>query len=308
MTDALPQTLYRSSVVACDDPANAHTLDFMSDYLSMMDVLAKAISHGLDSTCGITPLQYRILVHLLSGDAGATLLSRQLDVGLSTVSAAIAKLADAGCVLRREEADDMRAINLRISPKGRALLGRADDALAEAMADHWRTLTREQLAAALTSSREAVMRHSHLRVEEGRQRLDTALVDTVMISRALTARALRSEGMTTNDFRILLALRSLENSTAGGVADFLFLNSSDLTSCLKHLESHGLITRERAPADRRTRMLRLTERGRRRLIELMPVVFDALHETCHSDDELIRIHISAAADFVERRRARSETF
>lgn len=308
MSAMLPQTLYRSHVVACDDPANAYTFTFMSDYLSMMDILTKAISRELAAACDMTPLQYRILLRLLVSAERSTNLAQQLDVSISTISSAIAKLADAGLVQRHENETDMRTVQLRLTNSGRSALERADACMLKTMTSYWRSLTQEQLEAALHSSIEAVTRHSHPRIEKGKQRLDTALIDTVMISRTLTSRALHDRGMTTNDFRILLALRILESSTTTRVADFLFLNSSDLTSCLKHLESHQLISRDRAPDNRRTRILELTERGKRRLIELMPIVFDALHETCHSDDELIRIHISAANDLIARKRAQKDEF
>ncbi len=305
--DTLPETLYRAHVVACDAPGNAHAFDFMSDYLTMMDVLAKSIAHSLSAECGVTPLQYRIMLRLSEGDAVRTgALSQCLDVGLSTVSTAVAKLADAGAVARHEDARDMRAVDLTLSRRGRTLMHQADAAVVSVMASYWRSLTREQLAAALASSVAAVERHSSPRMEGGKQRLDTALVDTVMISRSLTTRALQAHGLAPNDFRALLALRVLGgHSTASAIAEFLFLNASDITSCLRNLEATGLITRQRSTENRRVRTIQLTDAGTKRLVELMPVVFDALHETCHSDDELIRVHISAARDLVARKRHQS---
>lgn len=305
--DGLPETIHRAHTVACDDPANAYTFDFMSDYLTMMDVLAKSVAHSLSASCGITPLQYRIMLRLLDGDAVRTsALAQALGVGLSTVSAAVAKLAEAGFVARHEDAHDMRTIDLALSRRGRALVHEADAAVVSVMASYWRSLTREQLAAALESSMAAVQRHSSPRMEDGKQRLDTALVDTVMISRSLTARALQAHGLAPNDFRALLALRVLGGQgTASAIAEFLFLNASDITSCLKNLEALGLITRERSAENRRVRIIQLTDQGARRLVELMPVVFDALHETCHSNDDLIQVHISAARDLVARRRQAS---
>ena len=103
-----------------------------------------------------------------------------------------------------------------------------------------------------------------------------------------------------------MALRVLGgHRTASAIAEFLFLNASDITSCLRNLEATGLITRQRSTENRRVRTIQLTDAGTKRLVELMPVVFDALHETCHSDDALIRTHISAARDLVARRRERT---
>lgn len=300
----LPETLYRDHVVGCEQPQNAFSFDFMADYLTMMAILERSIAQQLSENCNLTLLQYRILLRLLSqGALQTTALARGLSVGLSTISMAVAKLADSGLVSRHEDANDMRTVELRLTRKGRAIVKRADDDVMAMMADYWRSLTPEQLQAALTSSAAAVERHSAPRIEDGRQRMDTALVDTVIISRSLTAKALQAEGLTINDFRTLLALRIQGGrSTATEIAHFLFLNSSDITPCLKALEARGFITRHRSSKNRRVRTIELSPEGRQRTGELMPLVFDALHETCHSSDELIRIHISAARDLVARRR------
>lgn len=303
---APPQTLYRTHVAACDTPENFYTFEFMADYLTMMALLDRSITKTLGESCGITLLQYRILLRLQEdGAQQVTSLAQRLSTGLSTASSAASGLAERGLVLRRESPDDMRTVKLRLADKGRSVLERADDEVASMLAKHWQHLTREQLKAALTSSVAAVERHSSPRMENGRVRFDTALVDTVCISRALTAKTLQTHGLTINDFRTALAVRiQQDETTATETARFLFLNSCDITPCLKHLEAAGLITRERSETNRRVRRISLTEKGKRRVAELMPVVFDALHETCHSDDELIALHISAARDLVARRRQR----
>ena len=304
----LPQTMYRRHVEDCDLPGNAFTFDFMSDYLTMMDILAKAIARELDAACAITPLQYRILIRLsAAGAAQAKELSCEMGVGASTMSAAVAKLSDKHLIRRRESAADMRAVELSLAPRGVEMLDIADAAVLAIMAEYWESLTREQFEAASASSVSAVERHSHLRMEDGRPRIDTALVDTVMISRALTAHALQAQGLTTGDYRVMLALRLMGGRCpSSAVARFLFLNSSDITSCLKNLEALGYLTRERSQENRRVRVVELTAAGAERLAELLPVVFDALHETCHSSDELICVHITAARDLVARKRQRGD--
>ncbi len=307
-TTGLPETLYRKHVEMCDLPENAFTLDFMSDYLTMMDVIAKAIMHGLEKSCSITPLQYRIMIRLLEEDEMyLKSLAEYLNVGLSTVSTAVSKLADERLLSRSENANDMRLVGLGLTDAGRAIVSRADKTILSIMSDYWSKLTREQLKATQISSLSAVKRHSHARYENGKPRVDTALVDTVMISRTLTTQALQKHGMTTIDYRVLLALRIMGGkSFSADIAKFLFLNSSDLTACMKNLEVMGYITRNRSPKNRRIRIVELTKNGKECVIRLLPVVFDALHDTCHSSDELIKIHISAARDLVARKRHRSE--
>ncbi len=302
----LPETLYRRSIERCRLPENAYTFDYMSDYLTMMDMLAKSITHELHDACGLTPLQYRILLRLLSPTPTlAKQLSDDLSVCMSTISVAVSKLAKKRLISRRDSATDMRAVELTLTKAGRELVQRADQTMYDTMSEYWSSLTQEQLEAAITSSLSAVNRHSYPRLENGEPRLDTALVDTVMISKALTSQALQETGLTTNDYRILLALKLMGSQcVTADIAKFLFLNSSDITGCLKNLEARGLITRFRQDDNRRKRMVCMTSDGEEMVCDLLPVVFDALHETCHSSDDLIRIHISAARDLVARKRHR----
>lgn len=300
--------VYRDHILACDLPENAFALEFMSDYLSMMDILAKAISHALSNSCSLTSLQYRILVRLHSAQ---TLLAKQLasdlDMRTSTISVAVSKLAQKKLIARRDCATDMREVELSISAKGEQAIQVADAAIKAIMQSYWSSLTKKQLDAALQSSLSAVKIHSMPRVENGQTRMDTALVETVMISRMLTARALDKEGLTINDYRVMLTLRILGMQSSGAeIARFLFLNSSDITSCLKNLEARKLITRRRSDENRRIRIVELTQSGDAEVIRLTPIVYDALLDTCHSNEELIASHISAAHDLVSRKRLHSE--
>ena len=125
-----------------------------------------------------------------------------------------------------------------------------------------------------------------------------------MISRTLTAQRLRELGLKTSELRVLLALYLLgPNVTASRIADYLFLKSSDITAPMKTLESQGLISKERSTENRRTKLLQLTPKGRDRTEGLLLPTHDALLETCHSDEEAVRIHLSAAQGVVTRERS-----
>ncbi len=304
----LPVTLYRQHAVDCTKPGNAFAFDFMSDYLTMMDILAKSITHELGRSCQLTPLQYRILWRLLGERAlTASELAANLHMRASTISVAVSKLVERDAVARSEDITDMRTVFLHLTKTGHRLIQCADEAVFATMQQYWRSLTPEQFDAASESSIYAAEHHSQLRFDDGQLRLDTALVDTVMISRRLTSHALQAHGLATTDFRVMLALRIMGRSDmTANVAQFLFLNSSDITSSLRNLDARGYLDRSRSAANRRIRSLMLTDAGDAELVRLMPVVFDALHETCHSNDDLIRTHISAARDLVARRRHRND--
>lgn len=305
--DALPATIQRVHVENCLLPENAFAFDLMSDYLAMMSILGKTIAHALESSAALTPLQFRILLHLYlaQGPMLTKELAGDLNVGVSTISTAVGKLAERGAVERSESARDMRAVEHTLTPSGRRLLSRADKATAALVTEYLGTLTREQASATMESSLSTIERHSRTRIENGEPRMDTVIVESVMISRALTLHALQSQGLTTRDYRVLLALKVTGGSLASAeLAKFLFLSPSDITSSLKNLEAMGYLTRERLASNRRVRVVTLTDSGRERIAALMPLVFDALHEACHSDEALISIHTTKARDIVERKRRR----
>lgn len=288
-------------------PQHAAAVEGLSDYLTIMNLLYKSISRILEGDCSLTTLQYRMLLRLLSAPRQtmrSTDLAANLRVGVSTVSAAVPHLVDDGLVTRTEDPDDMRVVSLTLTRKGSSAIERADYHVGQFLQNYWRNLTPEQLEAAFASSTSAVTLHDAKRIENGKFRLDTAFFDTIMISRTITAQRLRELGLKTSELRVLLALYLLgPNVTASRVADYLFLKSSDITAPMKTLESQELISKERSMENRRTKLLQLTPRGRDRTEELLLPTYDALLETCHSDEGAVRIHLSAAQSVVTRERS-----
>lgn len=303
---AMQTGIHRRKLEDRSDPDHFVAIENLSDYLTVMNLLSKSISQVLADHCSLTTLQYRILLRLLSAPEHIlriTDLATVLYVGTSTVSAAIPKLVEEHLVSRIEDPRDMRVVSLSLTSSGFEEIERADRHVGEFLQSYWRNLTREQLEAAFASSTNAVMLHDARRIENGRFRLDTAFFDTVMISRSLTSVKLAQSAMKTSEFRVLLAVRILGPDVAASqVAKYLFLKSSDVTAPIKALVNAGLIAKERNHDNRRTKSLSLTAYGWEHLEELLPEVYDALLETCHSDDEAVLVHLSAARDVVSRER------
>lgn len=299
----------RQKLVDRSCPEHFEAIENMSNYLSIMNLLFHSISQVLAEKCGLTTLQYRVLLRLLSAPDGqlrTTELAQNLCVGASTISAAMPKLVAERLVARVEDPLDMRVVSLRLTDKGVTEIDRADCCVGEFLQTYWRNLTREQLDAALASSTNAAAIHHAQRMENGRCRLDTAFFDAVMISRTLTAAKLADFGLRTPEFRIMVALRILgAGSTATQLARYLFLKSSDVTSPIKALESRGFVSKERNDDNRRVKSLSLTNEGWEYLEMLLPHVLDALLETCHSDEEAVEIHLSAARNVVSLERGAS---
>jgi DNA-binding MarR family transcriptional regulator len=93
-------------------------------------------------------------------------------------------------------------------------------------------------------------------------------------ARALARRfddALRPHGLTNGQFSLLMSLNRPEPPPMGPVAALLAMDRTTLTAALKPLERRGLVQITPDPADRRSRILRLTDEGRKLLAAALPV-------------------------------------
>lgn len=93
-------------------------------------------------------------------------------------------------------------------------------------------------------------------------------------ARALARRfddALRPLALTNGQFSLLMALNRPEPPPMGPVASVLAMDRTTLTAALKPLERRGLVKIEADPRDRRGRLLRLTQEGRRLLTSAFPI-------------------------------------
>jgi len=93
-------------------------------------------------------------------------------------------------------------------------------------------------------------------------------------ARALARRfdeALRPFGMTNGQFSLLMSLNRPEPPPMGPVASLLAMDRTTLTAALKPLERRGLVEISPDPADRRSRILKLTREGRKLLARALPV-------------------------------------
>ena len=82
---------------------------------------------------------------------------------------------------------------------------------------------------------------------------------------------LRPLGITQGQFSLLMSLNRAEPPTMGSVADLLAMDRTTLTANLKPLKRRGLVTMTIDEADRRSRRLALTGKGRALLAAAVPV-------------------------------------
>ncbi|HEY2459643.1 MAG TPA: MarR family winged helix-turn-helix transcriptional regulator [Candidatus Acidoferrum sp.] len=83
--------------------------------------------------------------------------------------------------------------------------------------------------------------------------------------------ALRPVGLTNGQFSLMMSLNRPEAPDMGAVASLLGMDRTTLTAALKPLRRRGLLKIAVRPVDRRSRVLRLTRKGRRLLTRAVPV-------------------------------------
>jgi DNA-binding MarR family transcriptional regulator len=82
---------------------------------------------------------------------------------------------------------------------------------------------------------------------------------------------LRPFGLTNGQFSLLMSLNRPEPPAMAPVAALLAMDRTTLTAALKPLERRGLVEVVPDPADRRSRILKLTDEGRSVLAAAVPV-------------------------------------
>jgi DNA-binding MarR family transcriptional regulator len=93
-------------------------------------------------------------------------------------------------------------------------------------------------------------------------------------ARALARRfddALRPLGLTNGQFSLMMSLNRPEPPNMAAVASLLAMDRTTLTAALKPLERRALVNIKADPADRRARLITLTPKGRRLLVQAVPI-------------------------------------
>lgn len=83
--------------------------------------------------------------------------------------------------------------------------------------------------------------------------------------------AMRPLDLTNGQFSLMMALNRPKPPAMTAVAALLVVDRTTLTAALKPLERRGLIRVTIDPADRRSRLMTLTQKGRRLLARAVPV-------------------------------------
>jgi DNA-binding MarR family transcriptional regulator len=92
------------------------------------------------------------------------------------------------------------------------------------------------------------------------------------------AAALAGHDLTFVQWLVLFKLREGTAATASDLCRQMRYDNGALTRVLDQLEARGLIERRRSESDRRVVNLELTATGRRKVIELLPLIVDSLND------------------------------
>ena len=96
--------------------------------------LAKQVELALDAVDLSTP-QYRVMVFLSGGSAGASTLAGTLAVSRPTITVVVDGLVAKGYVERQGDENDRRKVHHRLTPAGQRALERADGVVSERLTE-----------------------------------------------------------------------------------------------------------------------------------------------------------------------------
>ena len=111
------------------------------------------LSRLLERVSGeLSPAHYRVLSAVAAGDERASRVAARLALGKPTVSASVDALCRRGLLAREDAADDQRAVTLRLTAAGAALLREVEAAMTARLDEVLaRTGRADQVTAALVA-------------------------------------------------------------------------------------------------------------------------------------------------------------
>lgn len=92
------------------------------------------------------------------------------------------------------------------------------------------------------------------------------------VSRSVAAIYQHRFDMTRHEWRMLAALADLGAATATELGEYSTLDKMQVSRALADMEGRGLVRRAEGRADRRTKQVRLTGKGRRLFEDMVPLV------------------------------------
>lgn len=223
--------------------------------------------------CGRHPRDFSILATLREhGPLAQTALGNLLVINRTVMVKVVDSLERDDLVRRERDPADRRRYALRITEAGLAALTTLHEGLAEADAKltsaltpveqrRLRELLRPIIPDVVAALPESITGHSGFLIVRAHHRL-----------RERADERLRGLGIEPRHFGLLSTIAAREPCSQQRVAGCMGVTGPAVVQSIDELDQHGLILRERNPADRREHLLRLTDQGRDRLTEARGVM------------------------------------
>lgn len=234
-----------------------------ADYLSVTMLSSRLLERTILS-CGITATQYRILLRLMvhNGSLRVGVLAEMLDIGASTVTATVAQLTEMGAVQRVEDRNDLRAVNVLITPVGIKKALTTEQALIPLVERIRKNIPLGLRAYASNCTLRVAEKHDLFGSEKRHVSVSTALCDEVLLTATLASHITREEGLSLTGYRLLLALFDKESGARPNqLACDLHLRTNVITTAQGELLQRGFIDRARDVRDRRAVLIEITSDG-----------------------------------------------
>lgn len=121
--------------------------------------------------------------------------------------------------------------------------------------------------------------------------IDFLAVKAFATGTRIANRGLESHGLRVRSYSVLAITCGELPVTQRDLAEFLSLDPSQIVALVDELESAGLVKREVDPADRRSRVVRATTRGRDRFASARTAIIEAERESLATLDRAERAEL-----------------
>lgn len=229
--------------------------------------------------------EYRILSLLDSSrePLRACDIERSLSVNQAVVSSELGKLQSDGYVCRSISSVGTSG-NLTLTPAGRQVLRKGDEAVIAAYRDVYGPLDAELGNVNLQGGILGAFPTGRIRIRNDEYFGEHAFFEVSLKSETLATKSTQENGLSLNEFRVLLELYTHGRAMSPGeLSDMLLLDPPRIAEACGRLELRGLITRRAARLDRRRRETLLTAEGAELIGRVSRKVIDACFSATHRD-------------------------
>ena len=247
-----------------------------SDMISMVVLFADKVQRDLSRSASLGISEYRVLALAETCSDGLDARTAEQVIGMkkSLFSQICASLAQNGLAL--QTTGDLGRKTLVCTETGRAALRKADDAISLAHEEFFGCLGEEVRKNLLAGSVVTSVHYNVARMDGSRFLAEFANLDGSLRGKLFYTDTAYTQGFGLTEMRVLLAVSELGGECPTDRArELLVMRKSQMSSTCKKLCEKGLLCQEPGKLDKRSRNLRLTQKGRdsverlRKQIELL---------------------------------------